>query len=63
MPHLQTLRTLTSGAAATQHVDAIAPLLSAQLAQMEKRIALRGRSNAGRTLWLITSEADKHLLD
>lgn len=63
MPHLQTLRTLTSGAAATQHVDAIAPLLSAQLAQMEKRIALRGRSNAGSTLWLITSEAEKHLMD
>ena len=63
MPHLQTLRALTSGAAAAQHADAMAPLLTAQLAQMEKRIALRARSNAGSILWLINSDAEKHLMD
>ncbi len=61
--HLAVLRQLTASAPAQKHVDTIAPLLDAKLAEMDKTIALRRNSDAVGALALINSDEGKRLMD
>lgn len=57
------LRQLTTSAAAQQHVDTMAPLLDAKLAEIEKSIAMRRTHDVAGVLTLISSDLGKRLMD
>ena len=61
--HLAVLRELTASGPAQQHVDAIAPLLDAKLAEMDKTIAMRRDQDAVGALALIHNDEGKRLMD
>ena len=61
--HLAVLRQLTTNVPAQKHVDTIAPMLDAKLAEMDTAIALRRTSDVVGALALINSGQGKRLMD
>jgi len=60
---LSVLRQLTTSAPAQQHVDTMAPLLDAKLAEMENTITMRRNHDVAGVLTLISSDVGKRLMD
>jgi PAS domain S-box-containing protein len=61
--HLTRLRQLTTSTAAQQHLDSIAPLLDAKMAEIDQTIALRRNHDVAGVLALINSGEGKRLMD
>jgi len=60
---LTALRQMTTSVPAQEHVDAIAPLLAAKMAEMEQSIALRRTQDIKGVLALVNSNEGKRLMD
>jgi PAS domain S-box-containing protein len=60
---LDHLRQLSGNEATRQHLDSIAPLLDAKLAEMEKTISLRRNQDLPGVLALVGSDVGKRLMD
>ncbi len=61
--NLSVLRQLTASVPAQQHVDTIAPLLDAKLAEMENTISMRRNHDVSGVLTLISSDVGKRLME
>ncbi|MCX7098210.1 MAG: PAS domain S-box protein [Methylococcales bacterium] len=61
--HLQNLRHLTLDSKAQQHLDNLAPLMKAKLAEMAQVISLRHQQDLTGVLAVVASGQGKHLMD